>query len=265
MEFGIDSYENFTSAQAEMKKVCDQVDADTEKIKESKQIIEDPGSFEGPICDVCKEKMDELMTDIESIKEKYEKMSTYLGEVSEGYRTGDESAMNAILDVGSSTGENPSVSYDGLSYDDFMSKVNSMDTPTKEEIIELGKSLGLSEEYMKTVIGTTEREGYSLVDEPYLYYGWASAMINQQKTIEQMQPWDPYHSGDANYYSAKNVQAGYDGASDIALKSVYLALTNRNTKIVGCYGGDSSSFNNCDILYTSKNGSETCYIFTQKS
>ena len=74
-----------------------------------------------------------------------------------------------------------------------------MKTPSRDEIIKLAASKGISEDYVKILIGTTQREGY--FKDKFLHYGWASAMLNQKVTIKQMQGWDPKHKGDSNYYS----------------------------------------------------------------
>ena len=73
----------------------------------------------------------------------------------------------------------------GISPEDFKKELSSMETPTREEIIELGASIGVSKDYVIILIGTTQREGY--FKDPYLHYGWASAMLNQKTTIKKMQ------------------------------------------------------------------------------
>lgn len=125
-------------------------------------------------------------------------------------------------------------STNGISASDFKKQMSSMETPSKEDIIKLASSIGISSDYVKILVGTTQREGY--VKDTYLHYGWASAMINNKVTIKQMQGWDPGRSGDANYYSQANINKGYDQASSDVLKAVYLALKYRNTKICECNG-----------------------------
>ena len=137
----------------------------------------------------------------------------------------------------------------GLDVAGFKSKLNSMSTPTKSDIAKVASSLGISDDYLKIIIGTTYREGYA--NDPYLYYGWASAMINRKVSIEDMQKWDPNHSGDANFYSWKNILDGYEKASGDVLKSVYLALTNRNTKIIECNGMYSQTPSTYNLIYKS--------------
>ncbi len=122
----------------------------------------------------------------------------------------------------------------GISAEEFKKQMASMATPTRDEITKLAASIGISADYVKILVGTTQREGY--FNDTYLHYGWASAMINNPVTISQMQGWDPGRSGDANYYSQANINKGYNEASSDVLKSVYLALKYRNTKICECNG-----------------------------
>lgn len=148
----------------------------------------------------------------------------------------------------------------GISANDFNKELQSMSTPTREEIIQLAASIGLSKDYVVILIGTTQREGY--IKDQYLYYGWASCLLNSKVTIGQMQGWDPYHTGDANYYSQKNINDGYNSASSDVLKSVYLALKYRNKKIAECngmYGNTPSSYN---LIY--KSSVYNCSIYESK-
>jgi len=124
-----------------------------------------------------------------------------------------------------------------------------MSTPTMEQLKTAASSAGISEDYLKIIIGTTYNEGY--FNDPYLYYGWASAMLNNHYTIDQMQGWDPTRSGEANFYSQTNINKGYSNASADALKSVYLALTERNTKIVECNGMYDTTPSSYNLLYSS--------------
>ena len=136
----------------------------------------------------------------------------------------------------------------------------TMSTPLYSEIEELAAQNGVNSEYLKIVIGTTANEGY--VNDPYLYYGWASAMINNPVSIEQMQGWDPYHSGEANFYSRTNIINGYNNASDDVLKAVKMAFTNRNPKIIECNGMYSTTPAGYDCLYQSS--VYNCAIYAYK-
>ena len=136
----------------------------------------------------------------------------------------------------------------------------SINTPEYEELEKLAAENGVSSEYLKIVIGTTANEGY--VNDPYLYYGWASAMINNQVSIEQMQGWDPYHSGESNFYSYTNIMNGYRNASDDVLKGVKLAFTDRNPKIIECNGMYNSTPANYNCLYQSS--VYNCAIYAYK-
>ena len=77
-----------------------------------------------------------------------------------------------------------------------------------------------------------------------------------------MQGWDPGHSGESNYYSQTNINKGYNSASDDVLKSVYLALTERNTKIVECNGMYSTTPSSYNLLY--KSPVYNCSIYEKK-
>ena len=134
-----------------------------------------------------------------------------------------------------------------LSQNTFSNTLSSMSTPSKQDIISKAQEIGLSEDYIKTVIGTTQNEGY--VGDPYLNYGWSSAMINNPVSSETIYSW----GGGNNFYSQANINNGYENASDEVLKSVYLALTNRNTNIVECDGMYSETPNQYNLLYSSPN------------
>ncbi len=148
----------------------------------------------------------------------------------------------------------------GISASEFNNLLSTMETPTRDEIIKLAASIGLTADYVKILVGTTQREGY--VKDPYLHYGWANAMINCPVTIKQMQGWDPSRSGDANYYSQVNIDKGYKSANADVLKSVYLALKYRNTKIVECNG----MYKNTPKSYNKIYGSSVynCSIYEKK-
>ena len=160
----------------------------------------------------------------------------------------------------SSSNSNTSVSTTGLSYSAFNSKLSSMSTPSNADLESAAKANGIDSNYLTIIVGTTQREGY--VNDPYLNYGWSSAMINNKVSIETMQGWDPYHSGEANYYSWTNIKNGYNNASATVKKSVYLALTNRNTKIIECNGMYSTTPASYNLLY--KSNKYNCSIYEKK-
>ncbi|MBQ3644847.1 MAG: hypothetical protein II961_09645 [Candidatus Riflebacteria bacterium] len=151
-------------------------------------------------------------------------------------------------------------STNGISASEFNNLLNTMETPTKDEIIKLAATKGITADYVKILVGTTQREGY--FKDPYLHYGWASAMINCPVTIKQMQGWDPSRSGDANYYSQANIDKGYNSASADVLKSVYLALKYRNTKIVECNGMYKTTPKSYNKIYGSS--VYNCSIYEKK-
>ena len=150
-----------------------------------------------------------------------------------------------------------------MSPEEFLRRLESMRTPTLSDIEKVAELNGLDKDYVVILLGTTKREGYE--DDPYLYYGWASEMINKVVTIEDMQPWDPYHSGEANYYSKTNVTQGYQEAQgiDTVMKSVYLALTERNTKITECDGMYNSTPAEYNCIY--KSSVYNCSIYELKN
>ena len=177
---------------------------------------------------------------------------------------GEESTTgNPSEDVGSSTGEpnqNVEVSTGGLTAEDYKSKISSMSTPTMSMLESAAAQNNISTDYLKVIIGTTHNEGY--YNDPYLYYGWASAMINNKVSVAQMQAWDPAHSGEANFYSQTNINKGYNNATDNVLKSVYLALTERNTKIIECNGMYSTTPSSYNLIY--KSTAYNCAIYEKK-
>ena len=148
----------------------------------------------------------------------------------------------------------------GITPEDFKSVMKTMKTPTREEIIKLAASKGIKEDYIKIVIGTTQREGY--VKDTYLHYGWASAMLNQKVTIKQMQGWDPKRKGDSNYYSQVNINKGYKAASATVLKAVYLSLKYRNKKIIECNGMYKKTPKSYNRLY--KSSVYNCSVYEKK-
>lgn len=87
-------------------------------------------------------------------------------------------------------------------------------------------------------------------------------MINNPVSIEQMQGWDPYHSGESNFYSYTNVMNGYKNASEDVLKGVKLAFTDRNPKIIECNGMYSSTPAAYNCLYQSS--VYNCAIYAYK-
>ena len=147
------------------------------------------------------------------------------------------------------TGNPTTIVYQGLSPEEVNSKINSMATPTMEEINQAFRDNNVSDEYAKIVTGTTYNEGYG--NEPYLLYGWANAMLNNNFSLSQLQGWDP-GVGDANWYSWKNINKGCENikSADVYKKALYLALTYRDKSISNCYGGPES-MDHCKI-YTSK-------------
>ncbi len=148
----------------------------------------------------------------------------------------------------------------GISAEEFKKQMASMKTPTRDEIIKLAAASKISADYVKILIGTTQREGY--FKDPYLHYGWASAMLNQKVTIKQMQGWDPKHKGESNYYSQTNIDKGYKAAKADVLKSVYLALKYRNTKIIECNGMYKKTPSSYKKIYSSS--VYNCSIYEKK-
>ena len=168
---------------------------------------------------------------------------------------------SAITDTKSDSTKDTVVSTKGgLKPDDFKKLMKSMKTPSRDDIIKLAASKGISEDYVKILIGTTQREGY--FKDTYLHYGWASAMLNQKVTIKKMQGWDPKHKGDSNYYSQKNINKGYKEAGSDVLKAVYLAIKYRNKKIIECNGMYKKTPKSYNMIY--KSSKYNCSIYEKK-
>ena len=144
-----------------------------------------------------------------------------------------------------------SVNFNGLSPEEFMKRLESMSTPTLEEIERAAELNGLDKEYVKILLGTTFNEGY--IDDPYLYYGWCSAITNNQVTYDQMRSWE---ASGGSYYSQEHILEGYNNAQDddTVMKAVYLALTERNEYINECDGMISrdSTPSNYNCIYDSE-------------
>ena len=152
------------------------------------------------------------------------------------------------------------ISTGGITSDEFNNKIASMSTPTISMLESAAAQNNISKDYLKIVIGTTHNEGY--YNDPYLYYGWASAMLNNKVSLEQMQGWDPGHTGEANFYSESNINKGYNNATDNVKKAVYLALTERNTKIIECNGMYSTTPSSYNLIY--KSSVYNCSIYETK-
>ena len=184
--------------------------------------------FMGPIADSCRVGFTKVISKLNTLNTVNKSTTDALNNISNNYQTGDQLSSDTVVDASN-----------------YQNILNSTSTPTREQIIQKGKELGYSEEYIKTVIGTAQNEGY--VDDPYLYYGWSSVMLNYDFSPETVYGW-----GDGNdFYSQANILRGYESATDDCLKSVYLSLTNRNTKIAECDGMYSSTPAGYNVLYDS--------------
>ena len=136
----------------------------------------------------------------------------------------------------------------------YKQRLDSMATPSDADLLSAASAIGLTSDYFKIVLGTTQNEWY--INDPYLYYGWASAIINTKPSIMDMQPWDPdnYTPGSINpnnFYSQPNIDKGYNSATDDVKKSVYLAMTERNEKIIECNGMYNQTPLGYNLLYAS--------------
>ena len=100
-----------------------------------------------------------------------------------------------------------------------------MNTPTMDEIKEAAEALGISEEYLKTIIGVVQAAGFE--NDPYLYYAFACAMINDKPSLEDLKDGFGIYHG----FSESEIEKGYEEASSDVLKSVYIALNKNNSKI----------------------------------
>lgn len=147
-----------------------------------------------------------------------------------------------------------------LTHQTFMQAYNATPSVTRQQVVDLGYTkFGFSSEYMKLIIGTTQREGYPL--DPYLFYEWASCITDYRvmnynsafatdagayATINQWPPFDE-QTGES-YYSYRNIQNGYDTVTEQVLKCVYLAITNLDKNTIACSGGPYAG---CYIYYQS--------------
>ena len=107
----------------------------------------------------------------------------------------------------------------------YKEEIDEMNTPTMDEIKEAAEALGISEEYLKTIIGVVQASGFE--DDPYLYYAFACAMINDRPSLEELNE----GFGNLNGFSESEIEKGYEKASSDTLKSVYIALNKNNSKI----------------------------------
>lgn len=248
-EFELSDYGIFEEAIRTTQEMNQTIEQNKEIMDQCNNSLKDTEIFMGPICDSCQKTFQEIDAKINTLTQNYTTIEDYLKQTAENYNKGDERAAETIMSVGNSTMTTSTTSGGGLSSSGFSAKLSTMSTPTREEIEQLAASQGIDSDYVKVIVGTTQREGY--FNDPYLSYGWASAMINTPVSVSTMQGWDPYHSGEANYYSWSNITNGYNSANDDVLKSVYLALTNRNTKIVECNGMYSSTPSGYNCIYSS--------------
>ena len=193
----------------------------------------------GPICDSCLAGFAKAMTALATVNSNNTAMTDAINQISTNYQSGDLTASNGIIDSSN-----------------YQQTLDSIATPTREQIIAKGKELGYSEEYIKTIIGTTQNEGY--IDDPFLYYGWSSVLLNNNIDDNTIYSW----GGGTDYYSKEHILNGYEVASDDVLKSVYLAMTNRNTNIAECDGTLSYTPDGYSVLYDSP--VYNCIVF-QKS
>ena len=106
----------------------------------------------------------------------------------------------------------------------YKEEIDEMNTPTMDEIKEAAEALGISEEYLKTIIGAVQASGFE--DDPYLYYAFACAMINDKPSLEDLDDGFNIFS-----FSESEIEKGYEKASSDVLKSVYIALNKNNSKI----------------------------------
>ena len=223
-------YSSFNTAVNTVNSFNSEITSHIEKLTSCNKELSSGTIFMGPICDSCLAGFAKAMTALSTINTNNQSMTTAINQISNNYQSGDKLASDTVGNIDSSN---------------YKQTLSSITTPTREQIIEKGKELGYSEEYIKTIIGTAQNEGY--VDDPYLYYGWSSVMLNYDFSPETVYGW----GGGTDYYSRSNILNGYEIASDDVLKSVYLSLTNRNTNIAECDGMYSSTPAGYSVLYDS--------------
>ena len=260
-DYNVSDYGILSNAVSTTKAYQEKITASKTVSSEVKTTLSNEAVFKGPVQEEVASKLATLDTDLSGIETNFNTLANYIIEAGNNYKAGDQAASTTITDSSSTTGSTLSttVSNTGLTQSTFTEKLNSMGTtPTKQDIINLAKQQGISEDYAKIIIGTTANEGF--VKDAYLNYGWASAMINLKASKETIYSW----GGGNNFYSESNINNGYEGASDEVLKSVYLALTNRNSKIVECNGMYSSTPGSYNAIYTSTTTSPHTTIYEMK-
>lgn len=241
-EFEVKDYGSFSTAITTVDNLTSQINENIELITTCGNTLCSDTVFMGPISDSCKEGFAKAISKLSTINTNNDKITSTIGTVSDNYQTGDQQASNTVT---SATSNLSNLSTEALSGNDYSSVLSSMPTPSKEEIIEKATSMGYSSDYIKTVIGTAQNEGY--VNDPFLYYGWSSVMLNNPVSDDVIYGW----GGGNDYYSKANILNGYEIATDDVLKSVYLSLTNRNTNIAECDGMYSSTPAGYSVLYDS--------------
>jgi len=230
--YEVKNYNSFDSATGTINNYSTALSKDIETISTCNEQMNSDSICMGPVFDSCKDAITNAITRLNNITNRNTNTSNTINQISDNYQTGDKAASDTVT----------SVNADGSNYQSALSSIN---TPTKEEIINKATSMGYSEDYIKTIIGTAQNEGY--VDDPYLYYGWSSVMLNNPVSSDVVYGW----GGGNDYYSQANILNGYEIASDDVLKSVYLALTSRNTNIAECDGMYSSTPAGYSVLYDS--------------
>lgn len=109
---------------------------------------------------------------------------------------------------------------------------------SKDEVMAIGKGLGLDSYEVKALIGWVEGEGYTNIGDPYMAYLSACVVLNGildgiygrgRDLVDKIETW-------GSYYSPNAQENRYENASASTLLAVYLAMQERPTGLYFCRG-----------------------------
>jgi len=112
---------------------------------------------------------------------------------------------------------------------------------TKEDLMTMGKQLGMDSYEIKALIGWVEGEGYTNIGDPYMAYLSACVVLNGildgihgrgRDLVARITTW-------GSYYSPNAQENRYENASSSTLLAVYLAMMQRPAGIYFCRGANS--------------------------
>ena len=116
---------------------------------------------------------------------------------------------------------------------------------SKEDLMSMGKKLGMDSYEIKALIGWVEGEGYTNIGDPYMAYLSACVVLNGildgiygrgRDLVDRIETW-------GSYYSPNAQEQRYENASASTLLAVYLAMQKRPAGIYFCRGAYSKPAN----------------------